>query len=647
MRTYSNQRRANPARKIIGTRGFEGGLQQLSHPSALKDNELSEARNVAYLVNGVLTKRTGSTKIGIASGTRINALQSVYDIGGSNYFIRISTVGIAQYYNEAVGIWTNISGSPTFSNIYTNIVQGYGRVYFLNSTDVMTYWNGTSWSLFTGLANPTAAPTLAKQGSGTGSRTLFYTYVWYNDVGNTIASAEASLGSLPALLDSTTYVRVTVPSAPAGARYTGIFRGDLAGEEIYMAKIPATQTIYDDKAQDEKFLDDNYLPPTNNSTAGYHFIYADVYHQTLIGVTTEAGLDTLVFSGGGDNFHKFGHTDGGGYYSWWKGSGVPITAVRAFTLSNEDGLYVTKRDRIGVFRFDDTGGAVRDINLGKGVVSHLSLHPAGNNLRGWGEDGAISVQNEANFANIIRIEVFSIKADLLAKSVTASDLNKISGIYFDYKSFFGLPTGAEGAGNNTCLVYDERFKTWSEWRGLNPAIFATYIGLDNKRKLYFGSSMTGDVVEMFKGKSDDGSKVVFKISTKQFDNNKPYAYKKFRRIIYIFGNVTGSSTTIRLFEDGVNALIPLTLSAETGHTGFGVDQWGTIQFGTTTGSYVPDTSGLIIKYASLNNKDLFSIQTTIENDGLTDDLSVIGVFIELSDSSRPLKSSSKLQRLTS
>lgn len=646
MRIFAKGIRANPQRRMVGSRGFPEGLQQLSHPSALKDTELAEARNVEYQVNGVLAKRQGSTILGTSNGNKINALAATYKINGNNYFIRISDTGIAQYYNENTFVWGNITNSPTFSNVYTNIIQAYGRVYFLNEVDPMTYWDGNSWTIFTPINNPTTAPLAEKTGSGTGSRTLYYAYAWYNDVGGTIVSPERSIGNLPQVLDNSTYVTLTLPEAPAGARYTGIFRGNLPGEEIYMTKIPASQLSYLDKAQDEKYFDDNYLPPEANTTAGFHFKFADIYHNTLIGVTTEEGPDTLVFSAGADKFHSFGRPDGGGFYSWWKGSGSDITAVRAFTLSNEDGLYVTKRDRIGVFRFIDTYGSVRDINLGVGIVSHLSLHAAGNNLRGWGEDGAVSIQNEANYANIIRTQIFSIKADTLARSVTSSDLGKISGAYFDYKSFFGLPTGPTGTGNNTCLVYDERFKTWSEWRGITPAVFSTFISKDNKKRLYFGDSVSGNVIEMFKGKSDHGLPVVFKITTKQFDNGKPYAYKKYRRIIYIFGNVTGMSTTIRLFEDGVRALIPLSLNASTGDTGFGVDQWGTVQFGTSTGTFTADTSGLIVRYANLNNRDLFSIQTTIENDGLNDEISVVGTFIELSDSNKPLKSTAKLQKQT-
>lgn len=643
MRRYP-PRRSNPQTKIMGTRGWSGALQQLSHPSAIKENELVEARNVRYRANGVLEKRQGYQALGSSVGNSINSLKGIYNLNGVNYFIRISDTGKAQYYNFSNSVWTDIPGSPTFSNVYTNIIKAFGYVYFLNETDAMTKWDGTTWYTWTPITDPTTAPTLGKTGTGDDNIRQYYRYVYYNDTGNTLASNNAYLDDLPYTLTADTYVTVTLPAAPAGAKWVGIFRGQLSGEESYLDKIPATQTVYLDKGYLEP--DDSIGIPKANTTAGFHFKYADVYRDTLIGVTIELGEDTLVGSGGGDKFDSFGFSDGGFYYDWDKESGDVITGVKTFTLSNEDGLYCFKRKRIGVFRFDESGGAVRDINVGLGSVSHKSIHAAGNDLRAWGDDGAISVRNEPNFANIIRTKILSVKADTVVKSVTPTEIDGISGYYFNQLSLFGLPTGADGSGNTTCLVYDEEFAAWSEWRGVTPKIWAEFIGEDNERTLYFGDSQTGNVMEMFKGKTDNGSPIVFRIVTKQFDNDKPYAYKKYKKLILIFGNVTGSNTVVRILEDGVRSQLPAVIQADTGNTGFGQDRWGEQLWGETSGEYEADTSGLIVKYADLFNKDLFSVQSTLENAGLTDDLSVVGLYIMFADSNRPLPATAKLHRST-
>jgi hypothetical protein len=641
MRTFP-ARRENPPQKIMGTRGFAGGLQQLSHPSAIKENELAEALNVRYFANGMLKKRTGCTVLGSASGTRIISLKGVYNINGNDYFLRISDTGVLQYYNFTNSVWTTISGSPTFSDTYTNILQSHGDVYFLNPLDPMTKWDGTTWSTWSAVADPTVVPVLAKSGTADDNIRQYYRYVWYNSTGYTFASGAAYIDDLPNTLDSTTYVSITVPTPPAGVLYTGIFKGPIAGGETYLDKIPANQTVYLDKGYLES--DDTMSVPRSNTTAGYHFKYADIYHDTLIGTTIELGDETLVGSGGGDKFDSFGTSDGGFYYDWDRDSGDSINSVKTFTLSNEDGFYAFKRKKIGIFRFDSAGGSVRDINIGVGSVSHNSTHAAGNDLRTWGDDGAISVQNQANYANIIRTKILSIKADVTVQSVTQSDIGNVAGYYFDSLSLFGLPTGAIGAGNTTALVYDDQYTAWSEWRGLKPQIFAEFIGSDNKPTLYFGDSASGNVYEMFKGKTDGTTPITFRLTTKQFDNNKPFSYKKYKKLIIILGNVTGYDTVLQILEDGVRSQLPAPITQNTGKTGFGQDQWGEQLWGESSGTYEADTSGLLIRYADLYNKDLFSVQATVENDGINDELSIVGIYFVYADSSRPLPSSAKLGR---
>src|ERR1035437_562642 len=146
MRNYGKGR-SNPSIQQMGTRGWAGALQTLSHPSAIKPEELVEARNVRYKANGVLLKRQGYTALGSPQGDRINTLRSIYKVNGNDYLIRINDAGLAQYYNFNNSVWTTLPGSPTFSNVYTNIIQSYGNVYFLNPIDPMTKWDGTSWAV--------------------------------------------------------------------------------------------------------------------------------------------------------------------------------------------------------------------------------------------------------------------------------------------------------------------------------------------------------------------------------------------------------------------------------------------------------------------------------------------------------------------
>lgn len=640
-RRYGN-RRQDPPQKVIGTRGFNLGLNSLTHPTMIRNNELAEAQNVLYSQNGMLSKRPGSINIGEPRGasTHINALAGVYEIGATpaDYLLRISDDGILQRYSFGSESWIDISGSPTFSDTDTQILQAYGSVYLLNELDNMTKWDGTTFTTFTALANPTTAPTLAKTGSATGPRTYYYRYVWYNDVGGTLASNNASLSSLPEVLDASTYVEVTMPAAPAGTVRTGIFRGTVSGQEEFLDQVPASQTVYNDKGFQE--TDPTAGIPQNNTTGGFHFKFAAVYRNSLIGVTTELGDHTLVFSAGGDKFDSFGRADGGGYYAWRRDDGDPITGVHAF----QDALFVFKGHKVGSFKFDESGGAVTDINLAVGAVSHRSIHAAGDDLRFWSRDGAMSLGNEPNFANIIRTKILSARADTLVQSLTPSEFEDISGVYYKNISLWGIPTGAQGDSITSTIAYDERYVAWSEWLGLTPHIWARFIDEDNIERLYYADSQSGNVVECWQGSSDRGEPVVWRVATKRFDLDRPYSFKTFGTVYFIFGNVSGIETRITMVEDGVRTQLPLALYADAGNTGFGVDAWGTIAFGESSGEYEPDTSGLLVRYINVD-KDLFSLQAILQNSGVSDTIQFLGIFMTYSESEQPLPSDMRLVRL--
>ena len=121
-----------------------------------------------YTLNGVIEKRPGSQIIGAIRGssTKLNACTPVYGIGGSDYFLRLSDDGILQRYVWSSDLWVDISGSPTFSDTKTAILQAWGKVYIVNDTDLFTSWDGTTFTTKVPLDNPSVAPTVALVDSG-------------------------------------------------------------------------------------------------------------------------------------------------------------------------------------------------------------------------------------------------------------------------------------------------------------------------------------------------------------------------------------------------------------------------------------------------------------------------------------------------
>lgn len=637
------KRRQNPTNKTLGSRNFSLGLNELTHPSAIKDNELAECINSVFAQNGVIKKRMGSLTIDEAhDNVVVDGLQGVYDIGGNDYVLRIGDTGIAHKYDPVTGVFSSIAGSPTFSTgVRTYILQGYGYVYFLNELDVLRKWDGTSWTTFTTLANPTTAPTLAKQGSGVGARTYYYKYVYYNEIGNTLASNSANVASMPNSLDSSTWIKLTMPgAAPAGVVEVGIFRGTTAGQERYLDKIPAAQTEYNDQGQSTP--DETFSVPDSNTTSGYHFKFATVFKDTIIGITTEFGDDTLVFSGGLDQFDNFGLSAGGGFFSWRKGDGADIVSIQPY----KEQLYVFKTNKTGVFDFSTTSGAatMRDLNLAVGAVGQDAIHPAGNDLRGWSVEGAFSMGNEPNFADVVRTHVLSARIQNTNDAITKTDMSKIVSIYYKNLSIWALPTGDEGDGNTIMAVYDERYVAWSIWKGMKARCFTRFI--DNKKveHLYYGDQITGNMIEMLVGYSDNGVAIDWRISTKQFDGGVSYKFKTFSMVYFIFGLVSGIATNILLTGNGSRSLGSYPLVVSVPQEGFGVDEFGTVQWGMSTDSAVAASTGVTIRYADLGSQDLFNIQAQLSNNGIRDQIEFMGVFFEYSLSDQPLPSTNKLQK---
>ena len=641
MRVYG-KRRANPKLKTEGTGSFSLGLSQLGHPSAIKKNELAESLNALYTLNGVIEKRPGSDAIGEPRGTStgVNALAGVYSVDGTDYFLRISDDGILQRYVWSSDIWADISGSPTFSDVESTILQSWGNVYILNETDDLVKWDGTSFTTFTAIANPTVDPTASKKGTGTGVNQYYYRYAWQNNAGNTLSSDNVFIDSLPEELDVDTYVELVMPAAPAGAEKTMIFRGKTSGDEVYLASVDASQVKYNDKGFDIE--DITFGVPSTNSTGGMHFKFAVVYNDTLVGVTTEMGDHCIVYSAGGDKFDSFGHADGGNYYYWKKDDGFPLTGLHEF----QEELYIFKTNKIGAFKFTVSGAQVRTISLASGAVSHKSIHAAGNDLRYWGIEGAMSLGNEPNYATMIRTKVLSARADKIVDNINQAELDDISGVYYKNHSLWGLPQGTTGTGNSTVLSYNDKFSAWSEWFGLTPKLWAKVIDPDNVEKLFFADATSANVVEAWTGKDDQGSAISWRIATKQFDSGTIYKHKTYNRVYFVFGNITGGSTRVTLMENGYTAQTPLSLySSNVGEQGFGVDTWGSTAFGESSGEVDSDISGINIRYADVGYKDLFSLQAILQNDGLSDTLQLIGMFIEYSDSELPPPSNYQLAEI--
>ena len=683
-----HKRRANPPIQRSGSQGFPEGLNTLAHPSTLKDTELSELINGIYSQYGTISKRQGTTVVGqeATAATEIMQLVPTYNVAGASRFIRISDNGKPEVYNFGTDAWDLltgtapdgysgltpefVTGTPIFDVTTTTwIVQIGSRLYFANAVDSLVWLDEDGWHIYTEIADPTEYPDVAKTGAGTGTTRWFYQYVWWNEAGPTLASpppdadVQASgdgwIGSMPQTLDADTYLTLTLPAAPAGTTQVSIFRSNRQGEAFYLDSVDPGQTTYVDKG--ELGTDTFAGVPDANTSGGYHFTHLDVYRGSLVGVTVELGPDTLVWSGASDKFGSFALPDGAGFFPYRKGEGTTINAIKTHVASNEDSLFVFKDNCFGKFTFLQTTdqfageGRIQDVNISVGSISPLSPHVAGNNLRFWSRDGAATVGNEANYGTILRYSVLSLRADAIVSRVTAANMDKVAGIFFRSLSLFGISTDIAGGGNNAILAFDERYNAWSLWTGVYPKVFAKYVNPTDKiERLYYGSSKDANVLEMFNGKIDyksdsfAGTRITLSLSTKQYDLKLPDQFKRFDKATLVFGTLTGNATTVGVIKadhKGIHSDPRLRITQEASFSGFGNDEWGNQEFGMMSAEEAG--TSVNIRYINLKQKDMFWVKINIQNDGVEDEIDIIGIYIYFSKSSRPLTFSMKLRHLAS
>ena len=682
----------------MGAKGFPDGWNSLPHASSLKDTELAELINGVYSQYGSISKRLGCQllgAVGAGGATHVVAGGMFYDIGGEDYMIRILNTGITQRYNFSTGAWglltatppvdyvdtdpEFVSDSPIFNTtVHINIVQTNGKIYFASSEDRVVIFDGTDWKVYTELDDPTGFITVAKTGAGTGTRSYYYRYVDLNEFGATAGSPSGAeeaqgtgwYGSMPEI-DGSTYLTLTLPAAAAGATRRAIYRGDTAGNEFFLASIAPAETEYIDKninPQGEEGTSVVFPIPEENTTPGYHFYLLDVYADSLVGTTVEEGEDILVWSAGNDivrigdieinTFDSFALADGAGFDGYSKGDGQAIRALQPFSVANKDGLAVFKDARVGLLEFDAEGGAnIQNVNVIRGTMSPYSPHVAGNNIRFYSAEGVASLGHEENYGTILRYSVMSLKADSITSRVTPANLPLICSEYYRNLSLFGISTGEMGAGNDSMIVYDERYNTWSYFTGLHPSIMFKGIHPTTKvESLYFGTSAAQDIgaaiVEMFKGKTDystssgTGNKITLSLTTKQWDANLPDQFKKFDKAVFIFGSLFGNSTTVQAFymdQQGLNQYPRYRIATDPVLSGFGNDEWGNQEIGMMQEDDQGET--LNIRFLNLRQRDLFWAKINIQNDGIEDDMTLIGIALYYSPSARQLPSRARLRTL--
>lgn len=544
------------------------GLNNLISDALIKDTEASDLVNIEFVESGCPAKRRGCTQIGDTVGSNVKGIASYYKADGTKEFLAKMGTGLRKY-NGAV--WTAITGA-TLTDINTNFVQARDSVYLHNGTDPMTVYSGTTMS------QPTTG-VVGRFGifyAGVhvvGGNSSFPSRIYLSNPANasdfTGSTGTATAGAASSLTDST--------------KAWGI--NDFAGQTIEITAGTG--------AGQKRTI--------NSNTA------------TVITVGTAWGTNpdnTSVYKIASGNFIDISKDDGD-----------KITGLGKWG----EYLIIFKERSTYQLSFDSAGiPIVKNLGLGVGCVAHRSIDSVDSDLYFLTRNGVRVLGNEPNYYNVIRTNELSARIFSEIDTISDTNLDKASAIYYDYKYLLSIPQGGATA-NNTVLVYDKRYTAWSKWTGMSVNSFNTFIDSTNTEGLYFGSDSDGKVAKMLQSYNDCGVAINSYWVSKNFDFKNFDRNKRFTDVTFAFRKIAGS-VKVEFIVDGEKTIKTVSLGSNSASGGVGTDLVGYTVLGSDGGSTTATGfTGQSQQFrVRLNNKKGFQLKIKVSNSIINETFTLLG-----------------------
>jgi len=605
MKAGSNAKN-NPNKEQVFS-GFLGGLNTFQDETLIKDNELTDAKNIILSVDGI-QPRPGTVTYGTGdSATRIDGLTGYYQSDGTRQLIRMAG---GKLQDQTSGTITNIDTSYT-SGSRTSFIQAIDKLFIFNADDGESYYDGTTLTRFTALTTP-AGTSCTPQGT-TGSTDYSYKVTAWNNAGQSLATSSIATTTGNATLSATNFNRINWGDV-AGAEGYNVYGRSADGKgETFLDTV--YESTYDDKGQRSPAA--TLFPPEANNSAGLNATMAVFGISRIFAAGDPNAPSRLYYSDTGLDVGNFNISldSNAGFVDVFKNDGYKITSIMPF----QGGIIVWKENAIYKFDFVEASG---DFD-GDGVEESVSLPQLSEITRSFGgisfrgtkyvendvifpakKDGRLafySLGNQENYAgSVLRTNELSIKVQEKLEDVNVDYLEKSAGFYFNNIYGCAVATSNEST-NNRVWCLDTRFGAWSYWETIRASDYLIYNGTDGTQKIYYGTDNDGDLINMFQtDRNDDGASINVQFSTKSFNIKQFNLYKKFRDPVFQFKDVTQSGAlTGEIYVDGAILQGGFTVNQQVGGgAGVGFDLVGQVlpgDAGGTTGNVAGLSSDIIVE----------------------------------------------------
>jgi hypothetical protein len=522
------------------------GLNTLVSNTQIKPNELSEANNIQLVEDGkIQCPRDGQAYYGQEDGDKITGVFPYYKSDGTVELLRISGTELQKY---NAGSWDVISGKTYTTSLDTQGVMAYDKLYLVNGTDALTYYDGSAVQTFTALTAP-SSPTVAVSTGTNGTYTYSYKVSAVSAVGETTPSSAVSQTATVATLDATSYMTVTWTAVSNATGYN--LYGRKAGMWYFMTNVEGNATLtYADKGTITP--QEAFQPPEGNTTGGVVGKYICLYKDSLFIAGDPSNPSRLYYSAGGDLVNDFTVGNGGGFIDIAKNDGNKITGLIVF----KDSILVFKDRAIYKFQFTTSGlPSVEQVTASVGAIAPRSIVAVENDIYFYaGARGIFTIGNEAGFAfDVLRTNELSSPVRSIIQSISPLREKNVAAIYATVANknlviFSYTPSG--GTYNTEALVYDRERLGWYKWTNIQANCFTNYRDDAGSEHILYGDDNSGYLKEMFAGGDDFGTSIVGTLRLRSEDFKQPERYKKLKRIDLILREPTGT-VTMNVIKDGV------------------------------------------------------------------------------------------------
>lgn len=552
MRTFRQRTRKRPVLKQVYDSWIRA-LNTLVSNTQIKPNELAEAEDIQLVEDGkIQCPRDGQAYYGNSSGSRVVGLYPFYKSDGTRKLLR--TVGTTlQVLNTSTSNWDTVSGYTYTSGLLTAAAMAYDRLYLVNGTDPLTYYDGSSITSFTGISTP-SAPTVTRTGT-TGTYTFSYKITAVTNVGETPGSTAGTDNLNQASLDTSNYMTVSWSAVTNAIGYNVYGRKD--GQWYFLKYLEGnSSTSYVDKGQDTP--EEVFTPPEGDSTGGPTGKYIQVYKDSLFILGDPDNPSRLYYSGGGDKIHDFTVNNGGGFIDISKNDGQKGTGLIIFKNS----LITFKEGSIYQFSFTSEGlPQVVQVTSAVGCIAPRSIVIVENDVFFGSDRGIFSIGNEAGFAfDVLRTNELSVRVRTVYRTIDPSYIQNMAAIYANDPTknlviFSYTPSGSTT--NSKALVYDRERLGWYKWTNIKANCWTSYKDTSGAVHFLYGDDSSGYVKEILTGDEDFGSAIqgTFRIKAESFKTKDTGldSYKTLKDINLVLRKPSGA-ITLKIIKDGVETV---------------------------------------------------------------------------------------------